>query len=152
MRKAESREDREIVKEALEFSGLWEKVSTLEQQIDTVLTREFDENGIYLSGGEYQRLVIARAYARKEKVLIFDEPCSALDPIEEYDLFEKIMKMSENKIVIYVSHRLSNTVKANRIYYLEKGRITETGTHNELMNMHGSYFNMFSIQSAGYIQ
>ncbi len=152
MRKAESGEDRKLVKKALEFSGLWEKISTLEHQIDTVLTKEFEENGVYLSGGEYQRLVIARAYARQEKVLIFDEPCSALDPMAEYEVFDKIMKLGEDRTVIYVSHRLANTVKADKIFYIENGKIKESGTHKELMDLCGSYCNMFTIQAAGYRQ
>lgn len=150
MRKPESAEDRELVKKALEFSGLWEMVSTLEYQEDTVLTKEFEENGVYLSGGEYQRLVIARAYARKGKILIFDEPCSALDPMAEYDVFDKIMKLGEDRTVIYVSHRLANTVKADKIFYVENGSIKESGTHEELMELCGSYCNMFTIQAEGY--
>lgn len=150
MREAEPGPDEYLVAEALAFSGLWEKVSTLEKGIHTMITKEFDEEGVYLSGGEYQKLMIARAYAHQGKILIFDEPAASLDPAAEYELFHKMMQLGEDKTVIYITHRLAAAIGADRIYYIEKGKVEERGTHQELMELRGRYYRMFSVQMKGY--
>lgn len=150
MRKAESEEDREKVVSALQFAGLWEKVQALEDGIFTVLTKEFDEKGVYFSGGEYQKLAIARAYARDAEILIFDEPNSALDPVSEYEIFQKIMLLGKDRTVIYISHRLFSTVSADCIYLLAEGRVCEKGTHDSLMAQKGKYYEMYTAQTEGY--
>lgn len=150
MRELESDSDERIVMEALTFSGLWERVSTLEKGIHTMVTKEFDEEGVYFSGGEYQKLIIARAYAHRGEILIFDEPASSLDPIAEYELFQKMMQLGSDKTVIYITHRLAATVGADHIYYIENGRVKEQGTHQQLMAKQGRYHRMFSIQMKGY--
>lgn len=150
MRELESDKDENLVFEALTFSGLWEKISSLEQGIHTMVTKEFDEEGIYFSGGEYQKLIIARAYAHQGEILIFDEPASSLDPIAEYELFHKMMQLGSDKTVIYITHRLAATVGADHIYYIENGRVKEQGTHQQLMEKQGGYYRMFSVQMKGY--
>ncbi len=150
MRNVETEADREKVVSALGFAGLWEKVEALEDGIFTVLTREFDENGVYFSGGEYQKLAIARAYARDAEVLIFDEPNSALDPVSEYEIFQKIMLLGKDRTVIYISHRLFSTVSADCIYLLADGQVCEKGTHDSLMEQKGKYHDMYTAQIKGY--
>lgn len=150
MREAESGRDEQLVIDALTFSGLWEKVGALEKGIYTMVTKEFEEEGIYFSGGEYQKLMIARAFAHQGKVLIFDEPAASLDPAAEYELFHKMMQLGEDKTVIYITHRLGAAIGADRIYYMERGRVEEQGTHQELMELQGRYYRMFSVQMKGY--
>lgn len=140
-----------LVWEALEFVGLEEKVRSYANGIYTELSMEFSEDGIYLSGGEQQKLAIARAYAKKAKVLILDEPSSSLDPISEKEIFQKLMKLGKDKTVIYISHRLSTTIDADRIFVLDNGEIIEEGNHVELMEQRGKYYDMFQLQSQAYV-
>ena len=145
-----SEEDERRVWEALEFSGLEQKVRSLEKGIHTAVTREFDPEGAYFSGGEYQRLAIARAYARNPQVLLFDEPASALDAIAERDIMDRLYELGRGKTVICVSHRLSSTIGADRILVFDGGRIVEAGSHKELMDRQGVYCDMFRKQTEGY--
>lgn len=142
--------DEERVWEALEFSGLGQKVRTLEKGIYTAVTKEFDQGGIYFSGGEYQRLAIARAYARNPRLLLFDEPASELDPIAERDIMDKLYELGKERTVVCVSHRLSSTIGADRILVFDEGRIVENGSHRELMAGKGVYYDMFMKQTEGY--
>lgn len=150
MRTSLSDTDENLVVEALIFAGLWEKVKALEKGIHTMLTREFDDEGVYLSGGEYQKLIIARAYAHQSGILVFDEPASSLDPLAEYELFHKMMQLGTDKTVIYITHRMAAAVDANRIYYIEDGSVREQGKHEELMRLQGQYCHMFTTQMKGY--
>ena len=140
----------EIVVEALKKSGAWEKISSFEKGIDTVLTREFDSKGENLSGGEAQKVALARIFARKRPVVILDEPSSALDPIAEHQMFENMMAAAGDSTVLFISHRLSTAVNADRILMMEKGAIVESGTHEELMAQNGKYAAMFRVQAANY--
>ena len=142
--------DRETVLSALSASGFSEKLASLERGIDTVLTREFDENGTGLSGGEAQKVAIARVFARPYDLIIMDEPSSALDPIAEYELNQSILKETAEKTVIFISHRLSTTRMADRIYMFDAGRLAEVGTHEELMDLGGKYARMFTLQAEKY--
>lgn len=135
---------------ALEDSGFSDKLSQLEDGIHTPLTREFNEKGVNLSGGEEQKIAIARIFAKDCPYVILDEPSSALDPISEYNLNHTMMTLSEDKSVIFISHRLSTTCMADRIIMLENGEIIEQGTHEELMSMNGKYAEMFNKQAEKY--
>lgn len=143
--------DRPIVEEALKNSGVYEKVMTLPHGIETMLTREFDSEGAVLSGGEQQKIAIARVFAKDCQIAILDEPSSALDPIAEYQMYESMLKACENKAVVFISHRLSSAVLADKIYMLERGRIIESGNHEELMKKNGKYAEMFRFQAENYI-
>ena len=142
---------RETAKKALQKASLYEKIINLPQQMDTVLTKEFDDNGAVLSGGEQQKLSVARAFAHDVPIKIYDEPSSALDPIAEYQLFESIREDGENCIMFYISHRLSSVQNADRVILLEHGKIVETGTHKELMQLNRKYAKMYKMQAENYL-
>lgn len=143
--------DEEIVVSALDNSGIYDKIMASENGLDHVLTREFDDNGLMLSGGEFQKLAIARAFAKTCDLVILDEPSSALDPLAEYKVFESMKKVCDNKSVIFISHRLSTAILADRIYMMENGCIVESGSHEELIKLNGQYAEMFARQSQMYL-
>lgn len=150
MRKATKTDD-EMVKNALIKAGVYDKIMTLPNGMDTILTREFDEEGSVLSGGQYQKIVVARAFANDAPIKIFDEPSSALDPIAEYELFESIMQDSKDKTMIFISHRLSSVQNADSVFMLEHGAIIESGSHSSLMKLGGSYADMYKKQAENYL-
>lgn len=141
---------RSVVADALEQSGFSQKLATLQEGIDTPLTREFSDSGVNLSGGEEQKIAIARIFAKDCACVILDEPSSALDPVSEYKLNETMLRLSEHKTVIFISHRLSTTCMADRIIMLENGEIIEEGSHEELMKQKGKYMEMFQKQAEKY--
>ena len=144
-------EDREeTVLAALRSASFEDKLAKLPQGIHTQLTREFDKEGTELSGGESQKIAIARAFARPFDIIIMDEPSSALDPIAEYELNRSMMEDARDKTVIFISHRLSTTRMADRIYMFSGGEIIETGSHDKLMAQGGKYAEMFRIQAEKY--
>lgn len=137
---------------ALSRSGFDKKLGSLKDGINTQLTREFFENGTELSGGEAQKVAIARVFCSGAELLILDEPSSALDPVSEYELNRSIHAETGDKTVIFISHRLSTTRMADRIYMLDGGRIIEHGSHDELMKKGGKYAEMFTLQAEKYIK
>ncbi len=145
-----SPEESEIVKKALINSGAMSTVNKLPQKEKTVLTREFDEKGTGLSGGEQQKVATARMFAKDFSIAILDEPSSALDPIAEYKMFESLVSATKNKTVIYISHRLSSAVLSDKIYVFDDGTVTECGTHEQLMKNGGNYCSMFTMQASNY--
>lgn len=147
-------EDTDRITEALDQSGFLERLRTLPSGLDTSLTREFAEDGVQLSGGEAQKVAIARLFAKKDRmhIAILDEPSSALDPKAEYDLNRNILNKAGDATVIFISHRLSTTREADRIYMFEHGEIIEEGTHQELMELGGQYAEMFHCQAKYYQQ
>lgn len=143
--------EEEPIRQALSESGLWERVQEMEDGLDTQLTTEIMEKGVNLSGGESQKLAIARVFYQKAGLMILDEPSSALDPIAEYQLNHAMLTATKDKTVIFISHRLSTTRLADYIIMLEKGRIAEQGTHEELLQMKGKYAQMWRVQAGAYI-
>lgn len=141
--------DRARAENCLRKVGLWEKISSCEAGMDTPMTREIEE-GIVLSGGEQQKLLMARALYKDAPILILDEPTAALDPIAESRTYEQFQEMASDKTAIYISHRLASTRFCDRICFLSGGRIAEEGTHEELMKKDGAYREMFLLQSKYY--
>lgn len=142
--------DEETVRRALEYAGIADLTEQLPDGIHTVMTREFDENGLILSGGQSQKLAIASIYARNALTVILDEPSSALDPIAERDMYDRMLAASVGKTVIFISHRLSSCVDADRVFYMENGTVAESGTHDQLMRLSGKYAEMFRMQAENY--
>ena len=122
----------------------------LKNGIDSELLREFDDDGVMLSGGEAQKTAIARAFYKDCPYVILDEPSANLDPVAEYNLNQAMIEAADRKTVIFISHRLSTTVNADKIYVMEKGRIIESGNHQELMELNGTYAYMFNLQAEKY--
>ena len=143
-------EDRETVLNALKAADFTDKLNSLEDGIDTHLTREFNSKGTNLSGGESQKIAISRVFAKEYPIIIMDEPSSALDPIAEYNLNQSIIHNTEGKTVIFISHRLSTTRIADKIYMFDTGALIEEGSHDELLSMGGKYAEMFRVQSEKY--
>ena len=140
------------VKEALRKATFDIKLSEMKNGINTMLTHEFDENGTNLSGGAAQKIAISRIFSGDHDIIIMDEPSASLDPIAEYELNRQISDFAKDKTVIFISHRLSTTRRADRIYMLENGYITKQGNHDELMNLGGKYAEMFTAQAENYIK
>ncbi len=143
-------DDRDTVLDALTKATFREKLESLEKGMDTELTKEFYDDGVNLSGGESQKVAIARIFARPYDLIIMDEPSSALDPIAEYELNHTILEYAQDKTVVFISHRLSTTRMADRILMFDSGRLIESGSHDELMAMNGKYAEMFKLQAEKY--
>ena len=125
-------------------------VEDLPRGFDTPLTRMFEEDGIELSGGQWQKLSISRAFYKNSDILILDEPTASLDPMAEQEVFNQFADLSKDKITIFVSHRLSSAVTASKIVVLEDGRVIEEGNHHDLMEKGGKYHLLFSTQAQRY--
>jgi ATP-binding cassette subfamily B protein len=152
LRSPQNAEDYERVRQALAHSGILDKVLSLPRGLDNILTREFADDGAQLSGGELQKIAIARAFASDFEIAILDEPSSALDPVSEYRLYGTIREVCRDRTVIFISHRLSSATLADRILLLDQGRIIEAGSHNELMALGGTYARMFTMQAENYLE
>jgi ATP-binding cassette subfamily C protein len=135
---------------SIENSGLQPFVQSLEDGADTWLLKILNENGIDLSGGQRQKLFLARALYENRPFIILDEPTAALDPLAEYEMYQSFDQTIENKSAIYISHRLSSTQFCDHVAFLEDGRITEYGTHLDLLKQNGSYASLFEIQAQYY--
>ena len=153
LRRARTSEDSDdMILDALDKAGFSGKLSTFKQGIDTQITKEFAEDGENLSGGEAQKLAISSIYAKDNRFVILDEPSSALDPIAEHEMYENMLRACGDCGVIFISHRLSSAVSADRIYLIEDGSVAESGSHEELMRLGGKYAQMFRHQAENYVE
>ena len=143
-------EEKKFAQKALMQSGIWEKISGLPKGGDTVITKEFEKDGIGLSGGENQKVSVARLFAKDFQFAVLDEPSSALDPIAEYKMYENLIEVTKDKTVMYISHRLSSAVLSDKIIVISGGRVIETGSHKELLSSGGEYSRMFTLQASSY--
>lgn len=151
MHKPRNEEERRLAEDSLRKAQFGDKLDTLEKGIDTMVTKEFDEDGMGLSGGEAQKIAIARVFARKPDIVILDEPSSALDPIAEYNMYKNMLTATDGETVIFISHRLSATRDADRIYMFENGTVIEEGSHEELIKLDGKYAEMWKLQAQNYL-
>ncbi len=149
--RSEKTDDDKTVIAALKESGVYDRVLRTKNGIDTVLTREFDDHGENLSVGEQQKLSLARIFATDCPFVLLDEPSSALDPIAEYKMFENMIRATKGRSVIFISHRLSSAVLADKVIMMKNGEIAEIGTHSELMAKDGDYAAMFKRQAENYL-
>lgn len=138
------------ITECMEKAGLSKKVDSLPGHLDTHLGRQVYEDGVEFSGGELQRLMLARALYKDAPILILDEPTAALDPIAEDDIYQKYNEMMKHRTSVFISHRLASTRFCDRILYLSEGRVAEEGTHDSLLSLNGQYAALFQIQSKYY--
>lgn len=144
-------EDADRLQQCLKQAGLWERVQELPKMAATSMNQDMDEEGVTLSGGELQKLMLARALYKDAPAVILDEPTAALDPIAESEMYEKYNSMIRDKTAVFISHRLSSTRFCDRILFMEQGRIIQEGSHESLMRQGGAYAELFSLQ-AGYYQ
>lgn len=142
--------DHEALFDALKQSGFESRLQKMSHGLETNLTREFEKEGTNLSGGEAQKLAIARVFYKNCPIIILDEPSSALDPISEYHFNHTMLQAAKEKAVVFISHRLSSTCMADRIYLFEKGKVVEEGNHEQLMQKGGKYAEMFLMQAEKY--
>lgn len=144
--------DRQRVELCIQRAGLSDKVNGLKYGADTCVMKAIDDEGIEFSGGEKQKLMIARALYKDGAVMVLDEPTAALDPLAEREIYESFNSLTEKKTAVYVSHRLASTRFCDAIAMFEDGRLVEYGTHEELMELSGKYAEMFSVQAKYYRQ
>jgi ATP-binding cassette, subfamily B, bacterial len=141
--------DREAILKASRQAGADGLIAGLPQGYETALGKWFDA-GVNLSGGEWQKVALARAFMRDARILLLDEPTSALDAQAEYELFERIHSLTRGRTAVYISHRFSTVRRADRILFLEHGRLVEQGTHEQLMRLNGRYARLFRLQASAY--
>lgn len=146
----ETKMDPDRVRQCLKLAGLWEKVESLPFKENTSLGKRVCAQAVDLSGGEKQKLWMARAIYKEAPILVLDEPTAALDPLAEQEVYEGYREMSAGRTSVFISHRLSSTSFCDRIFFMEKRQITETGSHQDLLERGGAYAELYRIQSQYY--
>jgi ATP-binding cassette subfamily B protein len=141
--------EEDAVRNAAHKSLADQVIDKLPKRYDQLLGLRF-EGGVDLSGGEWQKVALARAYVRDAQIVILDEPTASLDARSEYDVFQRFAELTAGKTALLISHRFSTVRMADRIVVLENGRIAEQGSHRQLLALNGRYSNMFELQAAGY--
>lgn len=142
--------DSERVKKCLELAGMWERIRKLPDKLQSQYGRTIYDDGIEFSGGETQKLLLARSIYKSAPILLLDEPTAALDPIAESELYQKYNQISEGKTAVFISHRLASATFCDRIILIENGAICEEGTHTELLAGKGKYYSLFELQAKYY--
>lgn len=142
--------DRDKLNKVIDFAGLGEKIESLPQGINTKLHKDLYPDAVELSGGETQKLLLARAIYKEAPIMILDEPTAALDPIAENEIYTKYSEITKGRTSFYISHRLASTAFCDKVIFIKDGEITETGTHKELMDRKGDYYKMYYMQSYYY--
>jgi len=142
--------DKEKLHSAFEKAGIWLKIKSLKNKENTLMIKDIYKDAVEFSGGEKQKLLLAKAIYKNAPILILDEPTAALDPIAERKLYQKYNEITKDKVSFFISHRLSSTVFCDKILFVSDGRITEVGTHSELMSLKCAYYRMFQTQSYYY--
>lgn len=142
--------DKEKLYSSFEKAGILKKIESLKDKENTLMIKDVYKNAAEFSGGEKQKLLLAKAIYKNAPVLVLDEPTAALDPIAERELYKKYSEITKDKISFFISHRLSSTEFCDRILFISNGKITESGTHEELMALKGAYYRMYQTQSYYY--
>ena len=146
----ESHQDANRLQKCLEQSGLMDKIHRLPEGLNTLMVKNVNEEAVELSGGEMQKLLLARALYKEAPMLILDEPTAALDPIAENELYLQYREMTQDRTSLFISHRFASTRFCDRIVLMEQGRVLEEGTHEQLMEQDGRYAELFNVQSRYY--
>lgn len=142
--------DKDKLNKVIDFAGLGEKIESLPQGVNTKLHKDLYPDAVELSGGETQKLLLARAIYKEAPIMILDEPTAALDPIAENEIYTKYSEITKGRTSFYISHRLASTAFCDKVIFIKDGEITETGTHKELMERKGDYYKMYYMQSYYY--
>ena len=143
--------DNESIRQAAKKSNAEQFINNLSMGYDTPLMRVFEQSGLELSIGQWQKIAVARAFFRNSDIIILDEPTASLDPMAEQEIFSQFDSLRKDKMTIFVSHRLSSATVATKIICIENGEIAECGTHRELMDLNGKYAELFNTQAKKYI-
>jgi ATP-binding cassette subfamily B protein len=143
------KENRELIENSAKQSLADVLIQKLEGKYDQALGKRFNQ-GVELSGGEWQKIALARAYMRDAQLMILDEPTAALDARAEYEVFQRFSELTKDKTAVLISHRFSTVRMADRILVLERGELLEEGSHRELLDKNGRYAELFNLQAMGY--
>lgn len=144
--------DKDMLNSALDKANIKDRIEAMPQKEKTYLYKDLDKSGVEISGGEAQKLALARALYKDSPIVILDEPTAALDPIAENEIYSRFNSFVENKTAIYISHRLSSCAFCDRIAVFDNAELVETGTHNELVSANGRYAELWNAQASYYLE